>query len=309
MNNTLKSTIAPLLIIPILLISCKPKNDKSEVSEKTTTPQETTWTPTQEAVKATVERFLFVAGHYNLEAMKEMMAEKGNLGVVAFKDNAWITSTLTFDEYFENAKTRVFTPYYEPVNEYIINMSEDQIALVRADATLHQFGVPRSNNIDNFTLIKEADTWKIINISFTKKALPPEKKIFDPEAFARGYSQAWSGRRPEFVAMHFGKNGSLRVNEGAPAIGTKAITNVAKGFMDAFPDMVVAMDSLITKSDGMRFYWTLTGTNNVPGGTGNKVKISGFEAWVLNDDGLIQESKGHFDAQEYKRQLEAGMDN
>ena len=122
MNNTLKSTIAPLLIIPILLISCKPKNDKSEVSEKTTTPQETTWTPTQEAVKATVERFLFVAGHYNLEAMKEMMAEKGNLGVVAFKDNAWITSTLTFDEYFENAKTRVFTPYYEPVNEYIINM-------------------------------------------------------------------------------------------------------------------------------------------------------------------------------------------
>ena len=47
----------------------------------------------------------------------------------------------------------------------------------------------------------------------------------------------------------------------------------------------------------------------MPGGTGNKVKISGFEAWVLNDDGLIQESKGHFDAQEYQRQLEAGMDN
>lgn len=309
MNTTLKSTVLSFLAIPMLLICCKPKTDESKVAEKTTAPQETTWTPAQVAVKTTIEKFLFVAGHYNLEAMKEMMAEKANLGIVGFKDNSWITSTLTFDEYFENAKTRVFTPYYEPVNEFTIQMSEDQIALVRADATLHQFGVPRSNNIDNFTLIKEGDTWKIINISFTKKALPPEERIFDPEAFARGYSQAWSGRRPEFVAMHFGENGSLRVNEGAPAIGTKAITNVAKGFMDAFPDMVVSMDSLITNTDGMRFYWTLTGTNNVPGGTGNKVEISGFEEWTLNDDGLIQESKGHFDDQDYQRQLASGMDN
>ena len=309
MNKSLKSTLVSLFVISIFLISCKPKIDKSELTEKTTTIQEPTFTPAQEEVKATVEKFLFVAGHYNLEAMQEMMAENANLGVVHFKDSTWVTSTLNLDDYFENAKYREFTPYYEPVREYVIEMSEDQIAIVRADAILHQFGVPRTNNIDNFTLIKVDGHWKFINISFTKKSLPVEEKIFNLEAFARGYSQAWSGRRPEFVAMHFGEGASLRVNEGARAIGTKAITDVAKSFMDAFPDMVVSMDSLNTKSDTTRFYWTLTGTNNVPSGTGNKVKISGFEEWTFNKEGLIQESKGHFDAKEYERQLKLGIAN
>ena len=36
------------------------------------------------------------------------------------------------------------------------------------------------------------------------------------------------------------------------------------------------------------------------------MNISGFEEWTLNDDGLIQESKGFFDEKEYERQLEFG---
>ena len=76
--------------------------------------------------------------------------------------------------------------------------------------------------------------------------------------------------------------------------------------MDAFPDMVVSLDSLIPKSDNTRFYWTLAGTNTGTNGTGNKVNISGFEEWTLNDDGLIQGSKGFFDEKEYERQLEFG---
>jgi hypothetical protein len=76
--------------------------------------------------------------------------------------------------------------------------------------------------------------------------------------------------------------------------------------METFPDLIVSMDSLTNKSDKTRFYWTLTGTNDIPNGTGKKVKISGFEEWIFNDDGLIQESMGFFDAKEYKRQLEFG---
>ncbi|MGK0412452.1 MAG: hypothetical protein ACJA1B_000649 [Polaribacter sp.] len=77
--------------------------------------------------------------------------------------------------------------------------------------------------------------------------------------------------------------------------------------MDAFPDMVVSMYSLVNKSEKTRFYWTLTRTNNGLNGTGNKVNISGFEEWTLND-GLIQESKGYFDNKEYKSQLKFGTD-
>jgi hypothetical protein len=80
-------------------------------------------------------------------------------------------------------------------------------------------------------LIREDGKWKFINISFTKKPLTPAEKIFDLEAFSRGYSQTWSGRRPEFVAMHFALDGVLRVNEGEPAEGRIQITEIAKGFM------------------------------------------------------------------------------
>ena len=121
--------------------------------------------------------------------------------------------------------------------------------------------------------------------------------------FGEKYANAWSGQKPEKVAEFYASNASLKVNDGEPAVGTVAITEVAKGFMDAFPDMIVAMDSIIIQSNKTRFYWTLTGTNNTPGGTGNKVEISGFEEWTLNEDGLVQESKGHFNAEDYNRQL------
>jgi hypothetical protein len=194
------------------------------------------------------------------------------------------------------------------VNEYKILINKGQIAFVWADATLHSYGVPRTNNIDNFTLIKENDEWKFINISFTNTPLPEELKKFDLKVFAKSYAQVWCSQRPNFVSYFFAEDGVLQINEGEPAEGTEAITNVVKGFMDAFPDMIVSMDSLITKSDKTRFYWTLTGTNNGTNGTGNKVNISGFEEWVINKEGLIQESKGYFNNKEYERQLKFGID-
>jgi predicted ester cyclase len=55
------------------------------------------------------------------------------------------------------------------------------------------------------------------------------------------------------------------------------------------------------------FHWTLTGTNTGPGGTGKRVRFSGYEVWQIGADGLISESKGHFDTAEYERQLEHGV--
>ena len=55
-------------------------------------------------------------------------------------------------------------------------------------------------------------------------------------------------------------------------------------------------------------HWTLTGTNTGSGGTGKRVRISGYELWKIDSDGLIAESKGHFDSAEYERQLKHGVD-
>jgi len=125
--------------------------------------------------------------------------------------------------------------------------------------------------------------------------------------FGKKYSAAWSSQKPESVAAFFADNGSLKVNTDSPAVGREAISKVAQSFMTAFPDMVVAMDSLITNPNGTEFHWTLTGTNSGPGGTGNKVRVSGFEVWTFNEDGLIEKSTGSFDADEYNKQLIEGV--
>ena len=121
--------------------------------------------------------------------------------------------------------------------------------------------------------------------------------------FAKRYAQAWCSHSPERIAAFFGENASLKVNDDAPAIGRKAIAEIARGFMRDFPDMTVTFDKLEPREDATAFHWTLIGTNSGPGGTGNRVRISGYELWKIDNDGLIAESKGHFDAADYERQL------
>jgi uncharacterized protein (TIGR02246 family) len=124
--------------------------------------------------------------------------------------------------------------------------------------------------------------------------------------FAKRYTEAWCSQNPVSVAAFFAENGSLTVNDGPPAVGRAAIAEVARGFMTTFPDMVVTMDDVSRDSDGTKFHWTLTGSNTAPGGTGKRIRISGYELWKIDNDGLIGESKGHFDSAEYERQLKHG---
>ena len=125
--------------------------------------------------------------------------------------------------------------------------------------------------------------------------------------FAARYTAAWCSQNPESVAAFFSPDGSLRVNDNPPAVGRNAVAQVAQSFMAAFPDLWVMMDDLLLRGDEAEYQWTLTGTNTGPGGTGHRVHISGFEKWRIGSDGLIACSQGHFDAAEYRRQLQQGM--
>jgi uncharacterized protein (TIGR02246 family) len=126
--------------------------------------------------------------------------------------------------------------------------------------------------------------------------------------FARRYTAAWCSQDPASVAAHYAADGSLSINGAQPAVGRDAITEAAHGFMTALPDLVVFLDDLRVDDDGIEYHWTLTGANTAPGGTGNRVRVSGFEEWTMSDDGLILRSQGHFDAAEYDRQIEHGAD-
>ena len=119
--------------------------------------------------------------------------------------------------------------------------------------------------------------------------------------FAKRYAKAWCSQNPESVAAFFAENASLTVNGGPPT----PVLEIARGFMRDFPDMTVTFDKLEPRADRTAFHWTLTGTN---AGTGNHVRISGYELWKIDDAGLIAESSGHFDAEEYERQLKNGLE-
>jgi predicted ester cyclase len=125
--------------------------------------------------------------------------------------------------------------------------------------------------------------------------------------FAQRYTAAWCSHSPASVAAFFSPNGSLSINGAAPFVGRNAITEAAHRFMTTFPDLHLLMDDLRIQGDGTAYHWTLLGTNTGPGGTGHRVRISGFELWKIGDDGLIAESQGTFDNADYQRQLARGF--
>jgi hypothetical protein len=117
---------------------------------------------------------------------------------------------------------------------------------------------------------------------------------------AEGYTAAWCGGDPARVASFYEEGGSLSVNGGAPAVGRPAVAEVARGFMTAFPDLRVVMDGLRVDDAGATYHWTLTGTHAA---TGRAVRTGGREVWRVGEGGLIAESRGHYDEEEYRRQV------
>jgi predicted ester cyclase len=254
----------------------------------------------------TVEHFLFAAGNYDIEAMSNMMTDHANVGSVSLKDGERVINTMTIQDFFDVIKKRTTHPYFEPVKEYTIHLNDDHLAFVRADATLYAYGVPQSHNMDYFTLMKDGESWKFLSLSYSATPIPEDEKVFDLNIFGKSYAQAWCSQKPEFVSLFFSEDGSLSVNDGKPAVGRGEISKVAESFMTAFPDIIVSMDSLVTTSIRTEFHWTFTGTNTGPGGTGKKVKISGVELWQF-ENGLIKDSKGRFDIEEFNKQVKYGV--
>ena len=66
--------------------------------------------------------------------------------------------------------------------------------------------------------------------------------------FAERYTAAWCSQAPASVAAFFSPQGSLSVNGGAAAVGRIAISEVAQGFMTAFPDLEVLLDEVVLEA-------------------------------------------------------------
>jgi predicted ester cyclase len=121
------------------------------------------------------------------------------------------------------------------------------------------------------------------------------------QQLARAYTEAWCSRDAQQVAAHYVPGGSIAINGGDPT----RIAEVAEAFIAAFPDIEVVMDDLVLRDDGsVEYRWTFTGTSSE---TGMSVRVPGYEEWTIAPNGLIAESRGHYDQAEYERQLQHGV--
>ena len=121
---------------------------------------------------------------------------------------------------------------------------------------------------------------------------------------AAKYAAAWSSQSPEGVASFYAPDGKISINGGDELAGRAAIAEMATGFYAEFPDLIVHLDDIRAVGSQAIFVWTLEGTH---AGTGNKVKVQGWEEWTLSDDCLVVSSLGRFDAREYDRQIAEGI--
>jgi steroid delta-isomerase-like uncharacterized protein len=89
------------------------------------------------------------------------------------------------------------------------------------------------------------------------------------------------------------------VNHGLTRdVGLKEDQDAARGWRDAAPDLVMAVDKLVAEGDLVTVLWTGRGTNTGTGNgfpaTGKKIQMRGITIWRIVD-GKIKEEWSAFD--------------
>lgn len=117
---------------------------------------------------------------------------------------------------------------------------------------------------------------------------------------AKRYTEAWNSQVPERVAAFHAPDSSIVINRGEPSSGHSGVTGMAAGFHADVPDLHLTCDGIRGAGAHVLYMWTFTGHH---AGTGNPLKVSGWEEWELDGGMKITSSLGWFDAEDYERQV------
>ncbi len=297
-----------VFVLTIFIFSCEPNQDKEAADQNNIPEKSETVDSEEKEIRATLDKVLVAVGNRDVQTLKNLTFDNAKIAWTFLKDDEWQSKGISIEDYLNNiSENENPIPISEIASRYEISITVGRLANVIAPTTISQFGIAKTYEVNHFTLMKDIDQWKIVSVAWTVHRIPEEKREFDLDLFAQNYAQVWSSNKPVFVSMFYEEEGSLLVNNGEPAIGRNAISDVAQSFMTRFPDMEVSFDSLVHGDQRIEFHWTLTGTDSDPNGKGHKVKFSGFELWTMGENDLIKESKGSFSSEEYQRQLEFGI--
>jgi uncharacterized protein (TIGR02246 family) len=122
-------------------------------------------------------------------------------------------------------------------------------------------------------------------------------------ALAEAYTAAWNTGSPEAVAAFYAADGSIVINRGNPWEGRARVADMAAAFFADVRDMRVFCDQVRCAGDHVAYLWTFTGLH---AGTGNPLRVVGWEEWDLDPEHKVKSSRGWYDAEDYARQVAGG---
>ena len=120
---------------------------------------------------------------------------------------------------------------------------------------------------------------------------------------AASYTAAWNSSNPQEVASFFAQDGQIIINGGTPYLSRAGVADMAAGFYEDVPDLHLVCDQVRCAGNHVAFLWTFTGHHSR---TRNLLRISGWEEWDFDTDGLVKTSRGWFDADVYATQIAGG---
>ena len=218
------------------------------------------------------------------------------------------------EQLHEDADQRVLRCTFGPTVGHERHFHDKNFGYVIAGGRMRITDASGTREVDlvaGSSFTSDGEDWhEVVNVGDTAVVylMVEPKNMNELVAFATRYAAAWSGQDPDAFAAHYAEDGTFRINDGEVSVGRDAIAATARSFMTNFPDMAVRLIELRQEGDHVHFHWRWTGTNTSPGGTGNAVDLRGFEQWLIDENGLILETRGHMDDAEYQRQLNAGTE-
>lgn len=125
----------------------------------------------EQEIRELIETFLTRFGEGDLDAMAGMFVPDANVGVVRFRDGAWVGTTETFADYLARVRERQArdpegAKFHEPIHDFTVTMESDQLAFARADTSIHRDGREVSRPVDYFLLIRVDGEWKFLSAAY-----------------------------------------------------------------------------------------------------------------------------------------------
>lgn len=125
-------------------------------------------TADEQAVQAYVEDFLARLGDSRYDTLDGDFTTKALIVVARQRAGEWVNSYQTGEEWLAALKHNA-TPakFREPIANVKVTIDSGRLAYLRADFQVVRDGKPLSSGVDQFTLVRDGDRWKISVIAYT----------------------------------------------------------------------------------------------------------------------------------------------